>query len=181
MLRLLCLTALVLAAGCGGDASNDADERYAGVARRDAEQRAEQRAKKAEDVDGTPLDRVEVSKGETREGMDAWLVVYADTTGEYDDLCVWVNANGVEGDDCPGYAGVTHATARVEGQAEAAKREQELGVELEFVELRHGEAEGKPAWEAVYRDPSAEYKDLCVWIQTDPQDDRKNLITSDDC
>lgn len=181
MRRLLFLLALALVAGCGGDDGSDAGERYAGVMRADAEQRAERRAKRAEDVDGTPLTRVEVSKGTTREGLDAWLVVYADTTGEFDDLCVWVNENGVEGDDCPGYAGVTHATARVEGEAEAAKRERELGVELEFVELRHGEAEGHPAWEAVYRDPSDEYKDLCVWIQTDPTDDRKNLITSDDC
>jgi len=178
MRRLLLLVALALLAGCGGDETN---EQYAGVARLDAERRAEKRATKAEDVDGTPLSRVEVSKGMTREGAEAWLVVYADTTGEFDDLCVWVNDTGVEGDDCPGYAGVTHATARVEGDAEATKREKELGVELEFVELRHGEAEGRAAWEAVYRDPSAEYEDLCVWIQTDPQDEQKNLITSDDC
>jgi len=94
-----------------------------------------------------------------------------------------VNANGSEGDDCPGYAGVTHATARVEGDTEAAKRENELEIELEFefVELRHGEADGHAAWEAVYRDPNAEYKELCVWIKTDPQDEQKNLITSDDC
>ena len=181
MRRLFLLCALALVAGCGGDDANDANEQYAGVARSDAEQRAKERAKKAEDVDGTPLSRVEVSKGRTREGAEAWLVVYADTTGEFDDLCVWVNDMGVEGDDCPGYAGVTHATARVEADAEAAKREQELGVELEFAELRHGEAEGHAAWEAVYRDPSGEYKDLCVWIQTDPQDEQKNLITSDDC
>ena len=178
MRRLLFLLAFVALAGCGGD---DADVEYAGVARSEAEQQAEERATKAEAVDGTRLSRVEVSRGTTREGAEAWLVVYADTTGEYDDFCVWVNANGAEGDDCPGYAGVTHATARVEGAAEAAKREGELGVELEFVELRHGEAEGHAAWEAVYRDPSGEYKDLCVWIQTDPKDDRKNLITSDDC
>jgi len=181
MRRLLLLLALASLAGCGGDDSNDANEQYAGVARSDAERQAEKRAKKAEDVDGTPLERVEVSKGETREGMEAWLVVYADTTGEFDDLCVWVNENGVEGDDCPGYAGVTHATARVEAGTEADKRERELGVDLEFVELRHGEAAGQPAWEAVYGDPSSEYKDLCVWIQTDPQDEQKNLITSDDC
>ena len=181
MRRLLLLLAVASLAGCGGDDTNDANEQYAGVSRSDAERRAEERAKKAEDVDGTPLEQVEVSKGETREGLEAWLVVYADTTGEFDDLCVWVNTNGVEGDDCPGYAGVTHATARVEAETEAAKRERELEVELEFVELRHGEAEGRPAWEAVYRDPSDEYKDLCVWVQTDPQDKQKNLITSDDC
>ena len=181
MRRLLLLLALASLAGCGGGEANDANEQYAGVSRSDAERRAEERAQKAEDVDGTPLERVEVSKGETREGMEAWLVVYADTTGEFDDLCVWVNTNGVEGDDCPGYAGVTHATARVEGETEAAKRERELEVELEFVELRHGETEGQPAWEAVYRDPSDEYKDLCVWVRTDPQDEQKNLITSDDC
>lgn len=178
MRRLLFLVAFAFLAGCGG---GDAEEQYAGVARSDAERKAEQRAQKAEEVDGTPLSRVEVSKGMTREGAEAWLVVYADTTGEFDDLCVWVNEMGVEGDDCPGYAGVTHATARVEGDAEAAKREQELGIELEFAELRHGEAEGRAAWEAVYRDPSAEYKNLCVWIQTDPKDEQKNLITSDDC
>jgi hypothetical protein len=178
MRRLLFLLAFALVASCGGD---DANEQYAGVSRSDAEQQAEQRATKAEDVDDTQLSRVQVSKGKTREGADAWLVVYADARGEFDDFCVWVNANGAEGDDCPGYAGVTHATARVEGDAEAAKREQELEVDLEFVELRHGEAEGHAAWEAVYRDPSAEYKDLCVWIQTDPKDERKNLITSDDC
>lgn len=172
------LLALACVAGCGG---GDANEEYAGVARANAEQKAEERAKKAEDVDSTPLSRVEVSKGTTREGAEAWLVVYADESGEFDDLCVWVNTNGAEADDCPGYAGVTHATARVEGAAEAAKREQELEIELEFVELRHGDAEGQPAWEAVYRDPSGEYKDLCVWIQTDPKDDQKNLITSDDC
>ena len=181
MPRLLLLLALAFLAGCGDEDANDADEQYAGIARSDAERQAEQRAKKAEDVDATPLERVEVSKGETREGAEAWLVVYADTTGEFDDLCVWVNTNGVEGDDCPGYAGVTHATARVEAGTEAEKRERELEVELEFVELRHGEAEGQPAWEAVYRDPSDEYKDLCVWIRTDPQDELKNLITSDDC
>jgi hypothetical protein len=178
MRRLLFLVAFALAAGCGGD---DPNEQHAGVARSDAEQKAEERAKKAEDVDGTPLSRVEVSKGTTREGAEAWLVVYADASGEFGDLCVWVNANGVEADDCPGYAGVAHATARVEGEAEAAKREKELGIELEFVELRRGEAEGHAAWEAVYRDPSAEYKDLCVWVQTDPEDEQKNLITSDDC
>jgi hypothetical protein len=178
MRRLLFLVAFALAAGCGGD---DANEQHAGVARSDAEQKAEERAKKAEDVDGTPLSRVEVSKGTTREGAEAWLVVYADASGEFGDLCVWVNAKGVEADDCPGYAGVAHATARVEGEAEAAKREKELGIELEFVELRRGEAEGHAAWEAVYRDPSAEYKDLCVWVQTDPEDEQKNLITSDDC
>jgi hypothetical protein len=122
-----------------------------------------------------------VSTGTTGEGAEAWLVVYADESGKFDDLCVWVNAKGVEADDCPGYAGVTHATARVEGTAEAAKREKELGIELEFVELRRGEAEGNAACEAVYHDPSGEYKDLCVWIQTDPQDKQKNLITSDDC
>lgn len=178
MQRLLLLFAFAFLAGCGGD---DANEQYAGVDRTDAEQSAEARAAKAEDVDDTQLNRVEVSKGTTREGAEAWLVVYADGSGEFDDLCVWVNAKGVEADDCPGYAGVTHATARIEGEAEAAKREHELEIELEFVEMRHGEAEGRPAWEAVYRDPSAEYKDLCVWIQTDPQDRQKNLITSDDC
>jgi len=182
MRRLLILLAFAFAfaflAGCGGDGVED---EYAGVARSDAEQRAEERATKAEDVDDTELSRVEVSKSKTREGVEAWLVVYADTTGEYDDFCVWVNANGAEGDDCPGYAGVTHATARVEGAAEADKRESELGVDLEFVELRHGEAGGHASWEAVYRDATGEYKDLCVWIQTDPKDDRKNLITSDDC
>ena len=175
MRRLLFLLAFAVAAGCGGD------ERYAGVVRTEAEQKADERAKEAEEADGTPLGRVEVSQGKTREGADAWLVVYADASGEFDDLCVWVNANGVEADDCPGYAGVTHATARVEGDAEAAKREKELEIELEFVELRHGEAEGHAAWEALYRDPSSEYKDLCVWIQTDPKDEKKNLITSDDC
>ena len=181
MRRLLCLVALALAAGCGGDDGNDAGERYAGVARADAERQAERRAKRAEDVDGTPLSRVELSKGETREGEEAWLAVYADASGEFDDFCVWVNAKGAEGDDCPGYAGVTHATARIEADAEAARRRKDYETKLEFVELRHGEAEGRPAWEAVYRDPSTLYKDLCVWIQTDPTDDRKNLITSDDC
>ena len=178
MRQLLFLLAFVFLAGCGGD---DANDEYAGVARSDAEQKAEERAKKAEDVDGTQLSRVELSKDETREGAEAWLVVYADASGEYDDFCVWVNAKGAEGDDCPGYAGVTHATARIEGAAEAAKRATELEIELEFIELRHGEAESLPAWEAVYRDPTAEYKDLCVWVQTDPQDKNKNLITSDDC
>ena len=178
MRRVLFLVAFAFLASCGGD---DANEQYAGVARSDAEQKAEERAQKAEEMDETPLSRVEMSKSTTREGAEAWLVVYADASGKFDDFCVWVHANGAEGDDCPGYAGVTHATAQVEGAAEAAKREQELEVELEFVELRHGEAEGQPAWEAVYRDPSAEYKDLCVWIQTDPQDKQKNLITSDDC
>jgi hypothetical protein len=178
MRRLLFVLAFAFLAGCGGD---DATEQYAGVVRSDAEQKAEERAKKAEDVDGTQLKRVELSKGKTREGAEAWLAVYADETSEFDDLCVWVNANGAEADDCPGYAGVTHATARIEGDSEAAKREKELEIELEFVELRHGEAEGHAAWKAVYHDPSAEYKDLCVWVQTDPQDDNKNLITSDDC
>jgi hypothetical protein len=176
--RLLFLLAFACVAGCGGD---DAGEQYAGVGRPDAEQKAEERAAKAEDMDDTALERVEVSRGTTREGADAWLVVYADAKGEFDDLCVWVNETGVEADDCPGYAGVTHATARIEADAEAAKRERELEIELEFVELRHGEAEGRPAWEAVYRDPSGEYQDLCVWIQTDPEDKQKNLITSDDC
>ena len=178
MRRLLFLVACALVAGCGGD---DANDRYAGVARSDAVQRAEERAKKAESMDDTPLNRVEVNKGRTREGAEAWLAVYADESGEFDDLCVWVNAKGVDADDCPGYAGVTHATARLEGTAEAAKRAQELEIELEFVELRHGEAEGHAAWEAVYRDTSGEYEDLCVWVQTDPKDDQKNLITSDDC
>ena len=122
-----------------------------------------------------------MSKGRTREGKRRGWSCTRTRRGEFDDFCVWVNANGAEGDDCPGYAGVTHATARIEGDAEAEKREQQLDVELEFVELRHGEAEGHPAWEAVYRDPSAEYKDLCVWVQTDPKDKQKNLITSDDC
>ncbi len=178
MRRVLFLVAFAFLAGCGSD---DPNEQYAGVARPDAERKAEERAKKAEEVDDTPLSRVEVNKGATREGAEAWLFVYADATGESDDLCVWVNANGSEGDDCPGYAGVTHATARVEGDTEAAKRENELEIELEFVELRHGEADGHAAWEAVYRDPNAEYKELCVWIKTDPQDEQKNLITSDDC
>ena len=178
MRRLLFLLAFAFLAGCGGD---DANEQYAGVGRSDAEQRAEERAAKAEDVDDTQLTRVETSRGQTREGAEAWLLVYADASGEFDDLCVWVNAKGVEADDCPGYAGVTHATARIEAEAEAAKREQELEIELEFVEQRHGEAEGNAAWEAVYRDSSGEYKDLCVWVQTDPQDKQKNLITSDDC
>jgi len=86
MRRVLFLVAFAFLAGCGSD---DPNEQYAGVARPDAERRAEERAKKAEEVDDMPLSRVEVSKGTTREGAEAWLVVYADATGESDDLCVW--------------------------------------------------------------------------------------------
>ena len=87
-----------------------------------------------------------------------------------------------EADDCPGYAGVSHATARIEAEREATAREKELEIELKFVKLDRGSGEGgKPAWEAVYEDTTGEYPDLCVWVQTDPKGKDKNLITSDDC
>lgn len=178
-MRHLLTAAVVLGlAACGGDGGSD----FAGVAESDARERAEKKANEVEREDETPVSLVEFRRDRTREGADAWFGVYADRSGRYEDLCVWVNENGTEADDCPGYAGVTHATARIESEREAASRERELEIELEFVALRHGEGEGgEPAWEAVYDDTTGEYPDLCVWVQTDPQNKKKNLITSDEC
>lgn len=183
MRRRIFLVVVTLAlAACGGeDAGGGGEAAFAAVSEQEARAAADKRAKEAAKEDGTPLALAEFKRDRTPQGKDAWLAVYADSTGEFDDLCIWVNDDGTDATDCPGYAGVSHATARIEAHQEAERRERDLDTELEFVELRHGKGEqDKPAWEAQF-DASGSDPDLCVWIQTDPDDKRKNLISSDEC
>jgi hypothetical protein len=92
--------------------------------------------------------------------------------------CVTVEAKVLP----PAHAGLTAEEARRFADKEAGKRGDEVGVVLEFKSMRaDADPEGRPAWVAIYRDPTGEYLDLCVFLRGHPQDRNRYNVFSGDC